>query len=178
MSDLFEHYGLTPIVNLSGTETVRGASPVRAEVVAAAGELARHHVDMAELQSVASRVIAEAYGTEAGCVTGCAAAGIAVGIAACMTGRDLAKAEQLPDTSGMPDEVVLQRGHAVTWGGHVLQNIRITGARPVEIGAATECGAYQLRHALTERGGGTLCRLAPCRSDRADRSPDVLRGLS
>ncbi|MGH6915030.1 MAG: aminotransferase class V-fold PLP-dependent enzyme, partial [Geminicoccales bacterium] len=62
--------------------------------------------------------------------------------------RDLARVEQLPDTFGMKDEVVLQRGHDVTWGGHVRQTIEITGARAVEVGAATECGAYQLRHAL------------------------------
>jgi len=148
MSDPFERYGLKRIIGVSGTETVRGAAPVCPEVIAAVAELVPHLVDMAELQSAASGVIAEAYGTEAGCVTGCSAAGIAVAIAACMTGRDLAKVEQLPDTTGMKDEVVLQRGHNVTWGGQVLQTVEITGATVVEIGTATECGTYQLRHAL------------------------------
>ena len=148
MADPFERYGLKRIVGVSGTETVRGAAPVAPEVLEAVSDLVPHLVEMAELQSVASEVIAEAYGTEAGCVTGCSAAGIAVAIAACMTGRDLARVEQLPDTFGMKDEVVLQRGHDVTWGGHVRQTIEITGARAVEVGAATECGVYQLRHAL------------------------------
>jgi len=148
MADLFERYALKRIVGVSGTETVRGAAPVAPEVLAAVSDLVPHLVEMAELQSVASEIIAEAYGTEAGCVTGCSAAGIAVAIAACMTGRDLARVEQLPDTFGMKDEVVLQRGHDVTWGAHVRQTIQITGARAVEVGAATECGAYQLRHAL------------------------------
>jgi uncharacterized pyridoxal phosphate-dependent enzyme len=148
MADPFERYGLERIVGVSGTETVRGAAPVAPEVIAAVSGLVPHLVEMAELQSVASEVIAEAYGTEAGCVTGCSAAGIAVAIAACMTGRDLARVEQLPDTTGMKHEVVLQRGHDVTWGGHVLQTIEITGAKAVEVGAATECGSYQIRHAL------------------------------
>lgn len=148
MADPFERYGLKRIVGVSGTETVRGAAPVAPEVIAAVSDLVPHLVEMAELQSVASEVIAEAYGTEAGCVTGCSAAGIAVAVAACMTGRDLARVEQLPDTTGMKHEVVLQRGHDVTWGGHVRQTIEITGATAVEVGAATECGAYQLRHAL------------------------------
>ena len=156
MADPFERYGLKRIVNVSGTETIRGAAPASAEVIEAVSALVPHSVEMAELQSVASEIIAEAYGTEAGCVTGCSAAGIAVAIAACMTGRDLARVEQLPDTTGMKDGVVLQRGHNVTWGGHVLQTIEITGARVVEIGAATECGAYQLRHALGAQTAAAL----------------------
>ena len=104
MADPFERYGLKRIVNVSGTETIRGAAPASAEVIEAVGALVPHSVEMAELQSVASEVIAEAYGTEAGCVTGCSAAGIAVAIAACMTARDLARVEQLPDTTGMKDE--------------------------------------------------------------------------
>lgn len=156
MSDPFERYGLKRIIGVSGTETVRGACPVAPEVLDAVSALVPHLVDMAELQSVASEVIARAYGIEAGCVTGCSAAGIAVGIAACMTGRDLAKVEQLPDSTGMKDEVILQRGHDVTWGGHVRQTIELPGARMVGIGTATECGAYQLRHALSERTAAAL----------------------
>lgn len=156
MPDPFTTYGLTRIVNVSGTETVKGASPIAPEVVEAVNALVPHSVDIGELQSAASMIIARAYGTEAGCITGCSAAAIATAIAACMTERDLARVEQLPDTTGMKDEVVIQRGHIVTWGGHLLQTIRITGARPVEIGAATECGAYQLRHALGERTAAAL----------------------
>ena len=41
-----------------------------------------HSVDMAELQRLASRIIAEATGAEAGCVTGCTSASIAIAAAA------------------------------------------------------------------------------------------------
>jgi uncharacterized pyridoxal phosphate-dependent enzyme len=63
-------------------------------------------------------------------------------------GLDLARAERLPDTAGLKNEVVLQRGHHITYGGYVAQNVAMVGARLVEIGAATECGAYQLVDAL------------------------------
>jgi len=154
--DVFERYGLKRIINVSGTETVRGASPVCREVLEAVNSLVPKSVEIAELQSVASAVIAKAYGTEAGFVTGCSSAGIAVAIAACMAGRSLPRAEQLPDTAGMRDQVVMQRGHNVTWGGHVAQTVALTGARLVEVGAATECGAYQIRHVLGEQ---TACGL-------------------
>ncbi|MDQ2963746.1 MAG: aminotransferase class V-fold PLP-dependent enzyme [Pseudomonadota bacterium] len=153
---LFERLGLRRIVNVSGTETTKGASPVCPEVVAAVSELVPHSVEMAELQSVASATIASALETEAGFVTNCTAAGITVAIAACMTGRNLARVEQLPDTAGMKNEVVIQRGHNVTYGGNVAQNIRIAGARVIEIGAATECGAYQLHAALNANTAAAL----------------------
>ncbi len=147
-SDPFENYGLRRIINASGTETTKGASPVCPEVVEAVAALVPNSVDMLELQSVACHTIARVLGCEAGVVTNCSAAGIVTAIAGCMTGCDLAKVEQLPDTRGMKNEVILQRGHNITYGGHITQNITITGARMVEIGAATECGAYHLEAAI------------------------------
>jgi L-seryl-tRNA(Ser) seleniumtransferase len=156
MNDLFERYGLRRLINVSGTETPYGGAPVCDEVIDAVRALVPHSVYMSELQGVASRVIAESTGAEAGCVTGCTAASIAISVAATMTGADLGRVEQLPDTSGMKNEVILQRGHEVTYGQNVSQNIRLTGARVVEIGAATQCAAYQLRHALTDRTTAAL----------------------
>ncbi len=155
-TDLFARYGLRRIVNASGTETTKGASPVCPEVISAVSELVAHSVEMAELQSVACFVIARALGAEAGCVVNCTAAGIATAVAACMTGQDLARVERLPDTTDMNNEVILQKGHNITYGGYVTQNIRITGAQVVEIGGATECGVYQLDAAL---GAQTACAL-------------------
>lgn len=146
--DPFQRYGLRRLINASGTETTKGASPVCPEVVAAVTALVPHSVEMLELQSVASTTIARVFGSEAGVVVNCSAAGISICVAAAMTGLDLAAVERLPDTTGMKNEVVLQRGHNITYGGHVTQNVTITGGKVVEIGAATECGAYQLAAAI------------------------------
>lgn len=154
--DVFERLRLTRIINASGTETTMGASPVCPEVRRAVDTLVPHSVNMLELQSAACRTIARAYGCEAGLVAHCSAAGIVIAVAACMTGKDLALAERLPDAAGLKDEVILQRGHNITYGGYVTQNIAITGAKVVEIGAATECGAYQLRAAITPNTAAIL----------------------
>lgn len=156
MSDIFERLSLRRVVNASGTETGWGAAPVRREVLDAVLQIAPHSVFMSELQAAASRVISDATSSEAGCVTGCTAASIAMAVAGSMTGRDLGKVEQLPDTVGMKSEVVMQRGHEVSYGHHLSQNVRLTGARVVEIGAATQAGLYQLRHALNERTTAAL----------------------
>ncbi len=155
-SDPFNRYQLRRIINASGTETTKGASPVCPEVVTAVAELVPHSVDMLELQSVACHTIARVLGCEAGLVVNCSAAGISTAIAACMTGTDLARVERLPDTSGLKHEVILQSGHNVTYGGYIHQNITITGARVVSIGAATECGAYQLRAAINPNTAAAL----------------------
>ena len=155
LDDPFARYGLRRLVNASGTETTKGASPVCAEVIEAVSALVPHSVEMLELQSVACHTIARVFGAEAGVVVNCTAAGITIGVAAAMTGLDLAAAERLPET-GERNEVILQRGHNITYGGYVTQNVALTGARVVEIGAATECGAYQLAAALGPRTAAAL----------------------
>ena len=153
---IFQRYGLRPVINASGTETTKGASPVCLEVIEAVTALVPYSVEMIELQSVASETIARVFGAESGLVANCSAAGIALGVAASMTGLDLAAVEQLPDTRGLRNEVILQRGHNVTYGGYITQNVRITGATVVEIGAATECGAYQLAAAIGPQTAAAL----------------------
>lgn len=109
-----------------------------------------HSVDMAELQLLASRTISEATGADAGFVTGCTSASIAISAAACMTGFDLARVEQLPVTTGMKHEIVIQKGHVVSYGSVITGDIRLTGARVIEVGSATETAAHQLAGALGE----------------------------
>lgn len=146
--DIIDELGLTRLINASGTETVYGASPVGPEVIEAIAGILPHSVDMGELQSAASRVIARATGAEAGFVTGCTSASIVISAAACMTGLDLARIERLPDTTGMRNEVAIQKGHVVNYGSSIAGDIRLSGARVVEFGAALECGAYQLEAVL------------------------------
>jgi L-seryl-tRNA(Ser) seleniumtransferase len=131
--------------------TALGASSVSAEVIAAATSILPRFVLMTELQAAASRAIAEATGAEAGCITASVASGISVAVAACMTGVELSRIEQLPDTRGLRNEVLLQKGHDVNFGASISQMIGLTGAQVVEVGTATSCGAYQLRGAMTEQ---------------------------
>lgn len=151
MKDAFcTKYKLPPIVNACGTLTYLGACSALAPVVDAVAESLPMFVQMPYLQARASETIARLCGAEAGCVTACAAAGISVGIAACMTGEDMAKVEQLPDTTGMKNEVVIMRGHSVAFGAPILQMICIPGAKPVEVGGATRCNPYHLEGSITE----------------------------
>jgi L-seryl-tRNA(Ser) seleniumtransferase len=161
MTDIFDRLQLRRVINASGTETPFGSAPVRQAVIDAVVEIVPHSVLMAELQSAANSVISRAVGSEAGCVTGCTAASITIAVAACMTGCDLGRVEQLPDASGMKNEVVLQKGHEITYWQNVSQNVRLAGARVVEIGVATQCSDYQLRHVLNSNTVAALYVISP-----------------
>jgi L-seryl-tRNA(Ser) seleniumtransferase len=96
-------------------------------------------------------VIARLCAAEAGFVTASASAGITLGVAAAMTGADLAAIERLPDANGLKNEVVILAGHMVNYGAPVEQGIRLAGARVAPVGQATSARAYQLAGAIGER---------------------------
>ena len=150
-SDIRKRLGLRPIINVSGTMTALGASAVVSEAVKAVAGILPEFVEINDLQRKASAVIARLTGGEAGCVTASASAGITIGVAAAMTGADLARIEQLPDATGMKHEVVIQSGHMVSYGAPIEQGIRLAGAAVVPVGEATSVKLYQLEGKLSER---------------------------
>ena len=153
MSDLHTRLGVQRRINAAGTLTRLGGSLMEPEVLAAMHEAAGASVDMAEMQSAASRVIARCTGAPAGIVTSGAAAGLTLATAACLAGWDIRRMAALPDSSGMPNRVLMARtqrnsyDHAVrAAGGQIVDighNDRGTGAgirglEPWEIESAAD----------------------------------------
>jgi L-seryl-tRNA(Ser) seleniumtransferase len=99
-------------------------------VVEAFRSAAAESVPLDLLQGAASRIIAEATGTEAGLVTAGAAAGLTLGAAAMLAGLDLGRMERLPQCEGFPNELVVAREHRNGYD-HAA---RASGARFVEVG--------------------------------------------
>ncbi|MSS72712.1 MAG: aminotransferase class V-fold PLP-dependent enzyme [Candidatus Latescibacteria bacterium] len=154
--DLHEKYRLTRVINACGKMTHLAGAAVLPEIVEAVNAALPYFFDLDELQERAGEVIARATGAQWGCVTACTAAGLTLGVAASMTGKDLGKIAQLPDTTGMKDEVVLQKGHAVNFGAPITQMIRLAGARPVEVGTINGTSEHHLKHALTDRTAAVM----------------------
>ena len=148
---ILERYGLSSVINVSGTMTTLGASRVVPEAIEAGAAIQPHFVRIDALQRRASETIARLTGAEAGFVTACSAAGIAVSVAGCMTGTNLGAIERLPDTEGMKDEVIVQAGHLVHYGAPIAQAVRITGARVVPLGSAALVHAYHMEDRINER---------------------------
>ena len=150
-NDIRSRLGLRPVINVSGTMTSLGASIVVPPAVEAVAAILPQFVELGDLHSKASAVIAELTGAEAGFITASCSAAISLAVAAAMTGSDLAAIERLPDTTGLKNEVIIQSGHMVSYGAPVEQAIRLAGAKVVPIGQATSASAYHLAGAITER---------------------------
>ena len=90
--------------------------------------------DMEELQQLADRSIAEWSGAPSGAITHCTAASITLAIASAMTGTDADKIAALPDTTDLPNRVVIPAPHVIDYGQSILQAIRLAGAIPVLVG--------------------------------------------
>jgi L-seryl-tRNA(Ser) seleniumtransferase len=149
--DLYEEYHLRRVINASGTLTTYGQSAILPNAVEAMQEAAPLFFEMNVLHARASELIAKVSGAEAGFVTSCAAAGITIGIAACMTGLDPAKIAQLPDAGDMKNEVIMQMGHAVDYGAPVTQGIRLAGAQVKLVGTINGTARNLLAASFTPR---------------------------
>jgi D-glucosaminate-6-phosphate ammonia-lyase len=140
--DLLAELGVRRVVNAAGTYTGVGGSRMDPEVVAAWTLAAGASVRLEELQGAVNRRIAGAIGAEAALVTSGAAPALTVGTAACVTQGDPERISRLPDATGMPNEVVIQRSHRFTYD----HAVRSCGVRLVEVETAAELDA-----AITDR---------------------------
>lgn len=143
----YERLGVEPIVNACGIYSEFGGSCLSPSIWEALGDVNRQWASMPELLDRSGELVAELLGVEAARVVPGAAAGIALSVGACMTGGDGARMEQLPDTAGMVDRVVVQRGHQYRY----LRCARLPGARIVEV-----AGDEDLRRALDDGAAALL----------------------
>ena len=143
--DVYDRLGVKSRINAAANGTSIGGSIMLPEVTVAMQEAGRSHVSIPELLEKAGNRIAELTGVEACYITNGAAAGVAVSVAACMTGSSNARVHQLPDTSGMKDEVIVQR---MQINFYELM-IRLTGSRIVPVGLANRTYPWHLEAAFT-----------------------------
>lgn len=139
---------LTTVINAAGKLTALGASVQSSKVRQAQADAARYHVDLNEMRSWASSQITEMTGAQATCITSGAAAGIAISVAAVITGTNLAAVNQLPDVGSRANKIILQAGHEVNFGAPVTQMIRMAGGEPLIIGSTDRVSAGRLHEAL------------------------------
>src|SRR5437667_398340 len=131
--NVYTGLGIQTIINCRCTWTYLSGSLEFPEVQAAQREASEYFVNMFELQHAASRRLAELTGAEAGMVTSGAAGAMASAAAACMAGSDPKYIWQLPDTTGLKQEVIMVGGRSAFDNA-----IRLTGAKLVLVGTAEE----------------------------------------
>lgn len=154
--NFFTENNLRHVVNVSGTMTGLGSCIVPQAVIDDVANALPFFVEMNDLQRLASTVISDLCGAEAGFVTASCAAGITLSVAAAMTGSNIGKIEQLPDTTGLKNEVLIQTGHLVNYGAPIDQAIRLAGATVVQVGQSTYATKHQLDYAITSHTAAAI----------------------
>ena len=140
--DFLKELGVPPVINGAGVYTFLTGSLMHPEVVRAIEALSHQFVRLDELHDAVGRRIASLVGCEAAMVPSGAAAALTLGTAACITRGDPELIRRLPDTTGMKNEVIVQKAHRFSYD-HMVRNC---GIRFVEVETAEE-----LERAVNER---------------------------
>jgi D-glucosaminate-6-phosphate ammonia-lyase len=128
--NVYERLGVPTIINGCGTVTRLGGAPMPKAVTDAFVAGADHWVSLEQMQAAASRKISELTKTEAALVTSGSAAALTLGTAAILTGHELGRMEQLPNTEGMPNEFIVAREQRSGYD----HAVRAAGANLIEVG--------------------------------------------
>ena len=166
--DIFARLGTRPIINACGIYTDLGGSRLAPTVWAAMAESNRHYVRMVDLLESSGRLLAGYLGAEAGRVTTGAAASIVLMVSAAITGVDGAASERLPDTTGLRNEVVLQRNQRYKYD----RQIPMTGASLVLAGTEAGTSEAELEAAI---GPKTAALYVPAHLDGAGHTVPLER---
>jgi uncharacterized pyridoxal phosphate-dependent enzyme len=122
--NIYDRLGVRTRINAKGTYTHLSGSLMPPEVSRALEEASRHYVYLVELHEAVGKKIAEMLGVEAALVTSGAAGAIALGTAACVAGKDPEKILRIPDTTGMKNQVVIQKSHRMAFD-HAIRNVGV-----------------------------------------------------
>jgi uncharacterized pyridoxal phosphate-dependent enzyme len=127
--EIYRQLGVRPLINAAGTYTTLTGSLLAPEARAAMAEASRYFVPLVELQRAAGARIAKLLEVPAAMVTSGGAGSILLATAACIAGKDADKIRRIPDTAGMPNDVIMVREHRMGFD-HAC---RAAGARIVEV---------------------------------------------
>jgi L-seryl-tRNA(Ser) seleniumtransferase len=143
---IYNTLGVRPLINALSTYTRLGGSIMPPEVVAAMAEASRTHVNIEDLQVAVGRRIAELTHNEAAYVATGAAAGLVLATAAIIAGKDPNRIKQLPDLTGLKNEVVCHKAHRNGYD-HAVRSV---GVKMVEIGTPEHTDPAEMEAAINE----------------------------
>ena len=131
---VYEALGVKRVINAAGTFTNLGGSLMPPEVVAAWVEASKSWVNLAELQDQVGAKIAKLIGVEAAMVTTGAAGALQLATAAVITRGDAGAVKRLPDTTGMKNEIILQKSHHSCYDNQMTA----VGAKLIDVETAAD----------------------------------------
>ncbi len=160
-SSIVESLGITPLINAGGPNTKHSGSRPRPEAIEAMEAMSEVFVDIDELLLAAGERIAALTGNEAATITSGASGGLVVQAAAAMAKDDPKLISQLPITDGIPNELIIQRGHRFIYDHLYLS----PGSRFVEVGRPTDCTINEIEAAIGPNTAGLIHLASPFKSE-------------
>ena len=150
--EIYKEMGAKPIINAIGSVTLLGGSTPKPVVKEAMDRADAAYVNLPHLQEVVGKKIAEYFNVPSAYVTSGAGAALALAGAAFMAGNDDDLIQQLPNTSGMKGEMLIQKCQRYWYD----RCVEVSGAKLVEFG--DELGAIEsdLENAITEQTCGII----------------------
>ena len=142
--DIYKELGATPVINAIGSVTMLGGSTPAPEVKEAMERADGPYIPLMHLQEKAGDAIAQMVGVPAAYITSGAGSALTLATAAFMAGDDDDKIQQLPDTTGMKNEILIQSRQRY-WYDRCLQ---LAGAKLVEFGTPERTTPEELESAI------------------------------
>lgn len=146
--NIYENIGLSKVINASGKMTALGVSKVSDTVVEKMKDAGQNFVVIDNLIDKAGQMISKHTGGEDSCVTSSASAGISLSIAGLITKGKLDLVEKMPNSNGLKNKVLIQKGHMVNYGAPVETMIRLGGGVAKEFGQSNETKIEHLTGAV------------------------------
>ncbi len=170
-TDLYAELGVRRVINARGSVTILGGSILSPRVQAAMDAANEYYVDMEDLLEKSGRAIATMLGAEAALVTSGCFAALVQGAAAIMAGKDPDRIAQLPDTTGMKNEFLIQKATRY----HYDRCVSVPGGKLVEVGDERRATAAQLEAAIGPNTAGILYFAQMEGADSILSIPEVVR---
>ena len=143
-SDVYKAMGVRRVINCYGAVSLLGASSASPSVWKAMQQANDQYAEMHELMTRSGEIISDILGVEATAMTTGGTGALVLSFAAAMTGSDSEKISRIPDTTGMKNEVLLQRPDL--W--HFERAVTQTGAKVVRVGGEKRCTPEEIEAAI------------------------------
>lgn len=142
--DIYKELGATPVINATGSVTMLGGSTPIPEVKEAIDRADGAYIPLMELQEKAGAAIARMVNVPAAYITSGAGSALMLATAAAMAGDDDDRIQQLPNTAGMKNEILIQTRQRY-WYDRCLE---LAGAKLVMFGTEERTTAEDLEKAI------------------------------
>lgn len=150
--DIYEEFGIQRVINAMGHVTLLGGSMLSPAVQAAMEAANTGYAPLEVVMEKIGSAIADMVGSESAMVTSGCFAALVQGIASFITGDDREKIARLPDTTGMKNEILIQKRQRY----HYDRCITVPGGKMIEVGDETGTTTEQLAAAIGPNTAGIL----------------------